>query len=147
MAQISWKKLQVLTLPVIYFLTDLYFLISVRIFCNMFICLVFDGLLQSICFRMFCSEHSITFETYLLIYRFHCVDIFYINFRPCETSTATNSGAIFLLIETLSNFRTRNVNLYIPANLCFRLVQIQMFSISHLAFLHFTFHWYLHGSN
>ena len=107
MAQISRKKLQVLTLPgyVLYFLTALHFHISIRIFCNLFLCLVFDGLLQSICFRMFCSKHSITFDTYLLSCRFHCVDIFYINFRSCETFTITNSGAILLLIETLSNFR------------------------------------------
>ena len=102
------KKLLVLTLPgyVLYFLTTLYFHISIRMFCNLFICLVFDGLLQSIYFRMFCSKHSITFDTYLLSCRFHCVDIFYINFRSCETFTITNSGAILLLIETLSNFRT-----------------------------------------
>ena len=69
-------------------------------------CLVFDGLLQSIYFRMFCSKHSITFDTYLLSCRFHCVDIFYINFRSCETFTVTNSGAILLLIETPSNFKS-----------------------------------------
>ena len=102
------NKLQLPTLPgnVLYFLTALYFHISVRILCNLFICFVLDGLLQSICFRMFCSKHSITFDTYLLNCRFHCVDIFYINFRSCETFTVTNSGAILLLIETLSNFRT-----------------------------------------
>ena len=106
--QISRKKLQVLTLPgyVLYFLTALYFHISIRIFCNLFICLVFDGLLQSICFRMFCSKHSITFDTYLLSCQFHWVDMFYINFRSSETFTITNSGGILLLIETLSNFRT-----------------------------------------
>ena len=99
------QKLQVLTLPgyVLYFLTALYFHISIRIFCNLFICLVFDGLLQSICFRMFCSKHSITFDTYLLNCRFHCVDIFYINFRSCETFTVTNSGTI---LETPSNFKS-----------------------------------------
>ena len=108
MAQIGRKKLQVLTLPgyVLYFLTALYFHISIRIFCNLFICLVFDDLLQSICFWMFSSKHSITFDTYLLSCRFYCVDIFYINFRSCETFTITNSGAILLLIETLSNFTT-----------------------------------------
>ena len=42
----------------LYFLTALYFHISVRIFCNLSICLVFDCLLQSICFPMFCSKHS-----------------------------------------------------------------------------------------
>ena len=104
-------------------------------------------LLQSICFRMFCSKHAITFDTYLLNCRFHCVDIFYINFRSCETFTVTNSGAILLLIETLSNFRTMKCWFDpIPTNACFRLVQIQMFSISCLAFLRFTFYWYLHGS-
>ena len=102
------KTLQVLTLPgyVFYFLAALYFHISIRIFSNLFICLVFDGLLQSICFRMFCSKHPITFDTYLLICRFHCVDIFYINFRSCETFTITNSGSILLLVEKLSNLRT-----------------------------------------
>ena len=108
MAQISRKKLQVLTLPgyVLYFLTALYFHISIRIFCNLLICLVFDGLLQSIYFRMFCSKHSITFDTYVLSWRFHCVDIFNINFRSCETFTVTYSVAILLLIETPSNFRS-----------------------------------------
>ena len=92
MAQISKKKKkkwQVLT-----FLTALYFHISIRIFCNLFICLVFDGLLQSICFRMYCSKHSITFDMYQLSCRFYCVVIFYINFRSCETFIITNSGAI-----------------------------------------------------
>ena len=102
------QKLQVLTLlsDVLYFLTALYFHISIRIFCNLFICLVFGSLLQSTCFRMFCSKHSITFDTYLLSCWFHCVDIFYIKFRSCETFTVTNSGAMLLLIETLSYFRT-----------------------------------------
>ena len=142
MAQISRKKLQVLTLPgyVLYFLTALYFHISIWIFYNLFICLVFDGLLQSICFRLFCSKHSIAFDTYLLICRFYCVDIFYINFRSWETFTITNSGAIFLLIETLCNFRTMKYWFILY-------LQIQMFSISSLAFLRFTFHWYLYGSN
>ena len=105
------QKLQVLTLPgyVLYFLTALYFHTSIRIFCNLFIRLVFDGLLQSIYFRMFCSEHSITFDTYLRSCIFHCVGIFYINFRSYETFTVTNSGAIlFLLVETPSNFKNIN---------------------------------------
>ena len=98
----------VLTLPgyVLRFLTALYFHISIRIFCNLFICLVIDGLLQSICFGMLCSKHSLTFDTYLFSCRFHCIDIFYINFRSWETFTIANSGAILFLIETLSNFRT-----------------------------------------
>ena len=68
--------------------------------------LVLDGHLQSIYFRMFCSKHSITFDTYLLSCPFHCVDIFYINFRSCETFTISNSGAILLLIETPFNFKS-----------------------------------------
>ena len=55
---------------------------------------------------MFCSKHSITFDTYLLGCRFQYVDIFYINFRSCETFIITNSKSIVLLIETLSNFTT-----------------------------------------
>ena len=58
------QKLQVLTLPgfILYFGAALYFHISIRIFCTLFINLVFDGLFQSIYFRMLCSKHSITFE-------------------------------------------------------------------------------------
>ena len=103
------QKLQVLTLPG-YFskhLTALYFRISIWIFCTQFICLVFDGLLQSICFRMFCSKHSITFEnTYLISCWFHCVDELCIKFRFYETFTVTNFVTRILLIEILSNFRT-----------------------------------------
>ena len=136
--------------------------ISIGIFCNLFICLVFDGLLQSICFRMVCSKHSITFDTYLLNCRFHCVDIFYINVRSCETFTITNSGAIlFYWLKYCLTLELWNNDLSIPTNVCFsivirtfasydygfRLVQVQIFCICRLAFLRFTFHWYLHGSN
>ena len=122
MAQISRKKLQVLTLPgyVLYFLKALYFDISIRIFRNLFICFVCDGLLQSICFRMFCFKHSITFDAYLLSCRFRC-DIFYIYFRSCETFTITNSEAILLLIETLFNFRTMK---------CWFILYLKMYMVS-----------------
>ena len=103
------QKLQVLTIPgyILCFLTSLYFYISIRMFCTLFICLVFDGLLQSICFRMFCSQHSITFEnTHLLSCQFHLVDIFYIEFRFSGTFVVTNSVTKISLIETRSNFRT-----------------------------------------
>ena len=90
----------------LYFLAALYFHISTLIFYNLFICFVYDSIfLLSICFRMFCCKHSITFDTYLLSCRFHCVDIFYITFRSSENFTVTNSSAILILIETLSNFR------------------------------------------
>ena len=75
------QKLQVLTLPghILYFLTALFFHISIRISCTLFICLLFNGPLKLIYFRMFCSEHSITFENmYRLNFYFQCVDIFYI---------------------------------------------------------------------
>ena len=148
---IAHSFLQVLSLPgyVLYFLTALHFHISVRIFCNLFICLVFDGPLQSICLGVFCFKHSITFDTYLLSCRFHVVDIFYIDFRPCETFAITNSGAMLLLIKILSNSRTMKCWFILYLQMCtfYPIVQIQMFSISCLAFLHFTFHWYLHGSN
>ena len=36
----------------------------------------------------------------------HCVEVFNINFRSCETLTVANSGTILLFIETLSNFKT-----------------------------------------
>ena len=77
--------MQVLNLPgyISNHLTALYFPISISIFCTQLIFwYLFDGLLQSICFRMFCSKHSITFEnTYLVSCWFHCVDILYIKFR------------------------------------------------------------------
>ena len=54
---------------------------SVHLFC-------IQCFFESICFRMFCLKHSITFEnTYILSCWFHCVDIFYIKFRSCETWT------------------------------------------------------------
>ena len=122
------QKLQGLTLPgyILYFLTALYFHISIRIFCNLFICLVFDGLLQSICFRMFCSKHSITFEnTYPLSWWFQFVDKLRVKSRLYETLTVTNFMTRILLIETLSSFRTINYcfTLYLSMyHACFRLV-------------------------
>ena len=108
------------------FSITLYFRISIWIFCNQFIFLVFDGLLQSICFPMFCSKHSITLEnTYLISCWFHCVDKLCIKFRFCDTFTVTNFVIRVLLIETLSNFRTIKscFALYLHMyNVCFRLV-------------------------
>ena len=83
--------------------------ISIRIFCmySVNFCFVFHGLLQSNCFQMFCSKHSITFEnTYLLSCWFHCVDIFYINLRFSETFTIINSVNRIALTETQFKFRT-----------------------------------------
>ena len=108
----------------------LYFHISIWIFCNLFICVVFDGLLQSTCFWMFCSKHSITFDMYLLSYRFHCIDILNKNFRSCETFTVTNSGAILLLIETLSNFR--NIK-------CWFILYLQMYVLGYCKFKCFVY--------
>ena len=104
----------------------LYFHISIWIFCILFICLVFDGLLLSIYSRMSCSKHSIAFEnTHLLICWFYCTDIVYKKFVFCETFTVTTLqtlqsvvstsfqrgiydvflGKWGLFIETLSNLR------------------------------------------
>ena len=82
-----------------------YLHISIRIFCTLFICFVLDDLLESICFRIFCSKHSITFEnTYSLSCWFLCVDILYIKFTFCETFTVINSA-------TFIDWNTVNVEL------------------------------------
>ena len=77
--------MQVLSLPgyISNHLSALYFPISISIFSTQLIFwYLFDGLLQSICFRMFCSKHLITFENmYLVSCWLHCVDILYIKFR------------------------------------------------------------------
>ena len=105
-----------------------YLHISILTFCTLFICFVLDGLLQSICFRIFCSKHSITFNnTYRLSCWFHCVEIFYIKFRFCELFTVINSVNRILLIETLYKFRIIKCwfTLYLHAfsiHVCFRLV-------------------------
>ena len=64
-------------------------------------------------------------------------------FRFCEALKVTNFVTRILLIETLSNFRTIKCcfALYLHMyHVCFGLVSTEMFSISHLAFLRFTFH-------
>ena len=59
------------------------------------------------CFRMFYSKRSITIENmYLLSCWFHCVDVFHIRFRFCETYIVANSIIRILLIEALSSFWT-----------------------------------------
>ena len=70
----------------------MHFHISIWIFCTLFACLVFDDLLQSICFQMFCSLLSKTRNHYVVGY--DCVDIFYIKFRFCETCAVTKSGLL-----------------------------------------------------
>ena len=53
----------------------LYFHISIRIFCTLLIWFVLDGILETICFLIFYSKHSITFENaYLLSCWFDFVD-------------------------------------------------------------------------
>ena len=109
-------------------------------FCNLFICWIFDGLLQSICFQMFFSKHSITFDTYLLSCLFHFVDI---KFRSSVTFTVTNFwGNTITDLKHCLTLELLSVNLSYITNVYFRLVYIQMFCISNLALLHFTFHWY-----
>ena len=87
--------------------TYVYLHVSSRIFYTLFICFVLDNLLESICFRMFCSKHSITFKNrYVISCWFHCVDIFYIKFRFYETFTVIHSVTRMLLIETQYKFVT-----------------------------------------
>ena len=126
------QKLQILILPGC-------ICIYIFIFCNLFICFVFNSLLKLICFRMIGSKHLITFEnTCLVSYRFHCVNIFYIKSSLCEAFTVTNSMTRHLLIKTLYKFRTVTcsfaTDLPYPTYVCFRLVKVQIFCISHLVF-------------
>ena len=118
------QKMQELTLPfyILYILTALYFHFLIQIFCTLFICLIFNGLLQLFFFFVF--FFNVLFrvidyfgKTYLLLSCwFHCVDIFYIKFIFFETFTETYSVTKLLLIETLSNFRnikcSSTLNLY-----------------------------------
>ena len=95
-----------------------YLHISIRIFLTLFICFVLDGLCNRLVFRLFCSKHSIIFENTHLLLRcwFHCVEVFYIKFRLCETFTVINSVTRILFIETLYRFRTIKCwfTLYLP---------------------------------
>ena len=109
----------------------LYFQISIWIFYTLSICLVFDGLSQSIYFRIFFSKLWITFENmYLLSCWFHCDDIFYIKLRFCETCTIANSVTRILLIETLFNFRTLSPDLPITFT-CMSYVSASLSCVSH----------------
>ena len=47
-----------------------------------------------------------SFSNVLFCCWFHCIDIFYINFRSCETFTVTISRVILLLIQTPFNFKS-----------------------------------------
>ena len=114
MVQISRNtKLQVLTLPgyVFYLLTALYFRISIGIFCNLFICLVFDVLLQSIYFRMFCSKHSVTFDTYLLSCDFTVMTYFTSILDPVKLSRQQITGQYFYWLEHLLILKILTVDL------------------------------------
>ena len=130
------------------FSTAFYFNISTQIFCILFICFVYDGILWLIYFRIFCSKNLITFDnTYLISYRFHCIDIFHIKLRFCETLTVIKSVTRDLLIESLYKFITIKCWFARYLNIWFKLVWIQMFCIFRLVFLRLRPHWYFHGSN
>ena len=138
------QKLQELTLPgyISIYLTTFLFLTSIYIFCTLFICILFDGLLWSIYFWKFCSKQSITFEkTYLLSCWLHSVDIFYIKFRFSQALRVIKSVTSISLIEALYIFRT--IKYWFARLVCFRFVWIELFWISRLALSCFTFLWYL----
>ena len=61
--------------------------------------------------------------------------------------SVTNSVTRILLLEILYKFRTIKLIYPAPTYVRFRLMWIQMFCISRLAFWHFIFHWYLQCSN
>ena len=86
-----------------------YFNLNVSYSVCLFVCLLFNGLLQSICYRMFSSKHSITFEkTYLLSCWFDCVDLFRSNLNSVELSQQQIPGQEFhwlkhfLILQLLS---------------------------------------------
>ena len=95
------QKLQLLTLPgYIYIFQYQYFVLlqSQHLFCTWW---------SLTCFPVFYSKHLITFEKMnQLSCWFHCVDIFYIEFRLCETFKVMNSTSKILLFETLYKHRT-----------------------------------------
>ena len=73
---------------------------------------------------------------------FHCVGIFYIKYKFCETFTLINSRTGILLSEILLNINLELLSVALPYNytwICFSLVLIQMRCILCLAFLCFTF--------
>ena len=105
-----------------------YFHISTQIFCILFICFVYDGLLWSIYFRMFCSKNLITFDNaYLISCWFHCVDI---KRRFYETLTVTNSVTTILLIKSLYNVRTIK---------CWFALYLDMYGLGYYEFKYFVY--------
>ena len=63
-----------------------------RVFYTLFNCRILDGLLQSICFGMFCSKHLVTFEKILKI---HLKNLLYI--YSIEEIHQLNDNKTFLL--------------------------------------------------
>ena len=132
------QKLKALTLPG-YICVCIF---QLEKFWALFISFELNGLLQSIWFWMFYSKHLITFKNrYLLSCWFHRVDIFRIKFRLSEIFAVVN------LVSRILNLELLSVDLPFTYTSCFMLVKTQMFSIFHLAFLRFTFHWHLHWRN
>ena len=125
-----------------YFNTNI--LYSVQLFCTQWSFAI--NLFSKVLFQTF-DYFSEYVPTMLLIWLRYCVDIFYIKFKFCKTFTVTNSVTRILSIKTLYKFRTIMCCLTLYLHTCFRLVCIQMFCISHLAFLRFIFHWHLYCSS
>ena len=104
------KKLQVLTLPgyVLYFLTALYFRISIWIFCNLFICLVFDGL-QWICFRILIISQICTLFQPIKLQIFCILTInINISFKLISVNFSSSSRSKFLIFSQ-QNFCARKI--------------------------------------
>ena len=98
------------------------------------------GLFLNVLFQIFdyVRKHV---PTMLLISMLLCWHItFYRTFKGINPVTR------ILLIETLYKFITIKCCFTLTHDVCFRLVLIQIFCISRLALLRFTFHWYFHCS-
>ena len=85
-----------------------YFHISIQIFCALFICFVLDGLLQSVCLRMFCS---IKVRLLLITRTYQVGDLsllthFTSNLDFVKLFTVENFLIRILWIETPYKFRT-----------------------------------------
>ena len=100
-----------------------------------------NGLLQSNCFQMFCSKHSITFEnTHLLSCWFHYVDIFYISLRMDEL-LIKYTGSTLNFIKSFADVNvvmTKLFSIYLDLRLHFmkqnyRLLMMEIWHVSLLA--------------
>ena len=115
--------------------TAFYFYISIQTFCPLFTCFVFDGLCNIFVFESFVSNIWLLFKTCTKLLTSLCWHTLH------QIWIMWNSHIHKFRDENFIDWNTVSADLpYL------RLEWIQMFCISHLAFLCFTFHSYLHCS-